>query len=74
MSDGVVSDGFQTRGCNELSSHTTKDYLPERTVASLKHGWQSLCRCYARLIDTHSDDDVVGLVPEEKETRTNPIR
>jgi len=47
MSDGVVSDRFQTRGGNELSSHTTKDYLRERTVASLKHSWQSLCRCPA---------------------------
>jgi hypothetical protein len=35
MSDGVVSDRFQTRGGNELSSHGTNDYLGERTVSSL---------------------------------------
>jgi hypothetical protein len=35
MSDGVVSDRFQTRGDNELSSHGTKEYLGERTVSSL---------------------------------------
>jgi hypothetical protein len=49
MSDGVVSDRFQTRGGNELSSHDTKEYLGERTVSSLNsagsrysdvmHGW-----------------------------------
>ena len=35
MSDGVVSDRFQARGDDELSSHGTKEYLGERTVASL---------------------------------------
>src|SRR5438046_1171252 len=34
MSDGIVSDRFQTRGGNEFSSHGTKEYLGERTVSS----------------------------------------
>ena len=35
MSDCVVCDRFQTRGGDELSSHGTKEYLGEGTVASL---------------------------------------
>jgi hypothetical protein len=35
MSDGIVSDRFQTRGGNEFSSHGTQEYLGERTVSSL---------------------------------------
>ena len=35
VSDSIVSDRFQTHGDDELSSHVTKEYLGERTVASL---------------------------------------